>query len=449
MKKTLFTGLILLLSLAKINAQTISTIAGNGTAGNTGNGSPATAAELNVPFGVCTDSLGNVYIADDYNNQIRMVNTSGVISLFAGTGAGGYSGDGGQATLAKLNQPSQVYAAKNGNVYISDEFTNTIRMVNTSGVISTVAGTGIGGYSGDGGQATAAKVNTPTDVTFDAAGNMYIGDFSNARVRKVNTSGVISTIAGTGAAGYSGDGGLATAAEINHPYGVATDRQGNLFISDDIDNRIRMVNSVGVISTYAGTGVGGYSGDGGPATAAQISGPYKVNTDANGSVYIADRLNARIRWINKYTGIITTIAGTGAGGYNGDGIPATTAELGEAGGVFADNRTQAVYIADDLNNRVRKFGFAPMGVNSLLDNEMNVKVYPNPSNGLFTLEMKNTTNSLVQVFNALGQRVYYAKVQAGSLNTSIDLVNQPNGIYLYTIITEAGRYISSGKLIIN
>ncbi|HXB12338.1 MAG TPA: hypothetical protein VNZ45_10150, partial [Bacteroidia bacterium] len=274
MKKVLILS-ILALSASLLQAQNVYTVAGNGTAGFSGDGGLATAAELNIPYYVATDAAGNLYIADTYNNLIRKVDTRDSISTIAGNGTPGFSGDGGQATAAELNHATYIAIDKLGNIYIADYDNNRIRMINTSGIINTIAGTG-GGYSGDGGQATAAGMTLPGGVAVDKSGNVYIGEYYDNRIRMINTSGIINTIAGTGTPGFTGDGGLATAAEIHGASGVWVDASENLYITDMDNNRIRIVNTSGIISTIAGNGTAGYSGDGGQATAAEINSPGNV-----------------------------------------------------------------------------------------------------------------------------------------------------------------------------
>ena len=238
-------------------AYTITTIAGNNTAGFTGDGGAATAAELNGPFTVWVDSGGNLYIADQDNQRIRKV-SSGNITTVAGSGTNAYSGDGGAATKASLSFPQGVAVDASGNIFIADTNNYTVRKVTTSGTISTVAGiqTQGGGYSGDGGPGTAANLAHPAQLAFDAAGSLYIADPPENAIRKLTTAGIISTVAGYGGQTFSGDGGVATSAGLNNPDGVAVDKAGNLYISDTLNHRIRMVNTAGIISTIAGTGGG-------------------------------------------------------------------------------------------------------------------------------------------------------------------------------------------------
>ena len=338
----------------------INTIAGNGTYGYSGDGGAAISAEIWYPSGVAIDSSGNVYIADQDNYRIRKVTAStGIISTIAGNGTYGYSGDGGAATSAELKVPSGVAVDSSGNVYIADSYNFRIRKVTAStGIISTIAGNGTGGYSGDGGAATSAEVE-PVGVAVDSSGNVYIVDQFNQRIRKVTAStGIISTIAGNGTRGYSGDGGAATSAELNYPSGVGIDSSGNVYIADTQNDRIRKVTaSTGIISTLAGNGTAGNSGDGGAATSGELNYPSGVGVDSSGNVYIADSGNERIRKVTTSTGIISTIAGNGTGGYSGDSGAATSAELANPAGVTIDSSGD-VYIADATNMRVRAVGGA-------------------------------------------------------------------------------------------
>ena len=344
------------LSVAVAGAQpaddwVIETVAGGGS--SLGDGGAATAALLSAPSGVAVDGAGNLYIADFNNHRIRKVNSAGVISTVAGTGTAGFSGDGGAATSAQLRNPQDVALDGAGNLYIVDTGDHRIRKVNSAGVISTVAGSGAQGFSGDGAAATAAQLNQPRGVALDGTGNLYIADWANHRIRKVDvSSGNISTVAGTGTAGFSGDGGAATSAQLDNPYGVAVDGASNLYIADGDNNRIRKVNSSGNISTVAGTGTAGFSGDGGAATSAQLDNPYVVALDGAGNLYIADGGNHRIRKVNS-AGVISTVAGSGAQGFGGDGGAATAALLNFPIDVAPDALGN-LYIAEWVNNRIRK-----------------------------------------------------------------------------------------------
>jgi RHS repeat-associated protein len=338
------------------NAHIIETVAGNGTQGYSGDDGPATEAELSYPCGVAVDTSGNVYIADTGNNCIRKVDTSGIITTVTGDGTDGYSGDGGLATEAKLRCPRGVAVDGSGNIYIADMNNNRIRKVDTNGIITTVAGDGTDGYSGDGGPAAQAELNWPDDVAVDGSGNLYIADTHNQCIRKVDTSGIITTVAGDGTwwGGYSGDGGPATEAELCGPYGVAVDTSGNLYIAATCNWCIRKVDTNGIITTVAGDGTDGYSGDGGPATEAELSYPYGVAVDTSGNLYIADTYNWCI-WKVDTSGIITTVAGDGTKGYSGDGGLATEAKLRCPRGVAVDGSGN-IYIADTNNHCIRKVG---------------------------------------------------------------------------------------------
>ena len=287
------------------------------------------------------DSSGNVYIADYNNHRIRMITLStGKISTIAGTGSEGYSGDGGAATSAQLNKPSGVVLDSSGNVYIADYFNNRIRKIDVStNLISTIA----------------SGFNLPREVDLDSSGNVYIADENNDRIRMINVStGIISTIAGTGSQGYNGDGVAATKTFLWRPTGVTLDSSGNVYIADYYNHRIRMIDvSTGYISTIAGTHSGGYSGDGGAATSAALFYPTGVALDSSGNVYIADFSNNRIRMIDAITGYISTIAGKQGGSFSGDGGAATSAQLNGPRGVVLDSSGN-VYIADMINHRIRK-----------------------------------------------------------------------------------------------
>ena len=332
-------------------AGAISTVAGSGRDGYSGDGGPALQAQLAAPNGAAVDSAGNLYIADTGNHRIRKVDASGVISTVAGSGKwGGYGGDGGPALQARLFAPSGVAADGAGNLYIADSWNHRIRKVDASGNISTVAGSGREGYSGDGGPALRAQLAEPWDAAADGAGNLYIADTGNNRIRKVDAAGVISTVAGSGEwGGYGGDGGPALQARLLAPSGVAADGAGNLYIADKWNHRIRKVDAAGVISTVAGTGENGYSGDGGAAVRAQLAFPLGAAADGAGNLYIVDAGNNRIRKVDA-AGAISTAAGSGD---VGDGGSAVRAWLGFPGGVAADGAGN-LYIADTFNERIRK-----------------------------------------------------------------------------------------------
>jgi hypothetical protein len=369
----------------------ITTIAGDGTAGYSGDGGPATAANLNAPLGVAVDSSGNVYVVDSKNSVVRKITaSSGVITTIAGDGTAGYSGDGGPATSAQLNSPWGVAVDGADNVYIADTGNHVIREVAAAtGVISTVAGRG--GWDGydvvDGGPATSSSFNDPTGVAVDSSGNLYITEacpnvnavfeVPDANVTQFGqkmTAGDIYTIAGDGiwgptSWGYSGDGGPATSAKLEDPMGVAVDAAGDVYIADTSNSVVReVVASTGVITTIAGDGTYGYSvdggfGNGGPATAAELADPYGVAVDADGNVYIADTYNSVVREVSAATGVITTIAGDGTEGLSGDGGAATGATISVPAGL-AVSSSGTVYIADFGNDVIRKVTVAAVAPRS-------------------------------------------------------------------------------------
>jgi uncharacterized protein (TIGR03437 family) len=344
-------------------AFTISTAAGNGVAGYFGDGGPATIAELNDPNGVAVDTAGNLYIAEFMNQRVRKVAADGTITTVAGTGVAGFSGDGGPATAARLNEPFRVVLDKAGNLYISDYGNFRVRKVALDGTITTIAGNGNASSGGDGGPAVSASIDSPGDLALDSAGNLFItsgafvGDGNANVIRKVTPAGLIATVAGNGTAGYSGDGGPATSAALHAPEGLAIDNAGDLFISDQFNQRIRKV-SHGIITTVAGVGLAGYAGDGGPARNAELSGPAGLSFDASGNLYIADRDNNRIR-VLLTNGTISTVAGTGNAAYTGDGVAAAIAALSSPRSLAMWRG--AFYVADAGNQRVRLLTPAPPG----------------------------------------------------------------------------------------
>ena len=329
----------------------ISTFAGNGLLSYSGDGSAAAKAQLYAPRGVAVDAQGNLYIADTSNNRVRKVAPGGgAITTIAGTGTAGFGGDGSAGSSAQLNQPVAVALDSSGNLYIADFNNNRVRMVNPAGVISTVAGSGTAGFGGDGGPAATAQLNGPTALAVAPSGNVYVSDFTNNRVRKFMPGGNISTVAGNGLSGYGGDGGPATSAILNGPYGLAVDNAGNLYIADLNNSRIREVSPAGVINTIVGNGMAAVSGDGGPASQAHLAAPESLLLDGAGNLYIGDSVG-RVRMISG--GIIATVAGKGPAGYTGDGGDATIAQINGPFGLAVDSAGN-LYIADTSNNAIRQ-----------------------------------------------------------------------------------------------
>lgn len=359
----------------EVTAGNISTVAGtyyawNYTCSYSGDGGAATSADLCLPNGVSVDASGDIFIADTNNSVIREV-VAGTINTVAGDGTAGYSGDGGLATSAELNYPSGMIVDSSGNIYIADTDNFVIREV-AAGNIQTLVGNNTLAYSGDGGLALNAELNSPGQTFVDASGDVFLSDTNNSVIREVVASSKdIQTVAGDGIAGYSGDGGLAGKAELNFPYGFALDGLGDIFIADTKNSVIReVVAATGDIQTVAGTGTPGYSGDGGPATSAELSGPYAVAVDASGNIFFADTENSAVRVVNTGTqpitiagvviqpGAIGTVAGNGTACTNpsagcGDGGPATSAELNFPAGISLD-ASDDIFVADTFNNAVRE-----------------------------------------------------------------------------------------------
>jgi sugar lactone lactonase YvrE len=330
-----------------------------------GDGGPATKAGFCGPNAVALDAAGNMYISDGGvycygpgGNTVRKVDPNGTITTVAGTGEPGFSGDGGPATKAQLDFPAGVAVDGDGNLYISDENNRRIRKVDKDGIITTFAGTGKcgtdckEGYSGDGGPATSAQLRDTGGIAFDDRGNLYLADYTS--VRKIDPSGTITTVAGTGKAGFSGDGGPATEAKVI-AYHIALDASGKIYFTDTDNNRVRVVDRDGIIHTVAGSGKTGYSGDGGPATKATFEGPWGIAVDGEENLFIADHQNCVVRKVAR-NGTITTVAGTGDPSFNREKGPATKVMLNDPVGLFVDRDSGVLYIADTFNFRIRALG---------------------------------------------------------------------------------------------
>lgn len=423
--KKLFILLVTLLPVCG-NAQTITTFAGNGTAACTGDGLAATAASLGLPYNTAIDATGNVYIVDHDCHCVRKVNTSGIISTVAGNGTAGFSGDGGQATAAQLKYPGGITIDAGGNLYIADAQNNRVRKVDPSGIITTYAGGGTGTVaSGDGGPATDAVVGTPVTVHMDAANNLYISH-SSRHMRMVNNAGIISKVIGSAVGGSTGDGGPATAASVSFAGGVATDNSSNVYISDNLNHTIRKIDNTGIITTIAGTaGVNGYSGDGGPATNAQLDNPMNLCYDGIGSLYIVDYKNHVIRKLNMSSGFIYTYAGIGSPGYTGDGGLATLAQLSQPTGVKAD-AIGNIYITDMHNAVIRKITSPTIAAVSNVAAPSSFTITPNPA----TTELNITASTKIEhltIANVMGNVVFDKHYY--STNVKIHIANLPVGIY--------------------
>ena len=329
----------------------IFTFAGTGAPSFGGDGGPAMSAALRQPTAVAWLGDGSVLVADYANHRIRRIAPGGQITTVAGTGTAGYSGDGGPATSARLSWPVDVEPTADGGFLIADLGNMRVRRVSPAGNITTVAGTGVEGAAGDGGPATSAQLDAPTGVAIMADGGFLVADAGANRVRRVFPGGTIARVAGTGSAGGAGDGGLATAAQLSTPVGVTAVPDGGFLVAEYDGQRVRRVSAGGVISRVAGTGAAGFSGDGGAATAARLNRPVFVSTTSDGGFLIGDSLNGRVRKVSADGGI-ATVAGSATRGYAGDGRPAARAPL-RAPSAAAEDANGAILIADSEDNRLR------------------------------------------------------------------------------------------------
>ena len=438
-----------LLFNAILLAQPVLPFAGNGSAGYSGDGGPATSASLNYISSFCGDAAGNIYISDFTNADVRKVTLANIISTVAGNQVQGFSGDAGLATVASLSVSTNIGSSENfdiakdaaGNLYLNDFKNKRIRKVATTGIITTIAGNGLSGYTGDGGIATLAKINSAY-MTVDAAGNVYFTDRINHVVRKINTSGIISTIAGTGVSGFSGDGNMGNLATLKDPESITVDAAGNLYISDIGNFRIRMVNAAGFISTYAGNGTSSYSGDGGLAVAAAVCPKALSISPLTGNLVFISMSNqpnpisftgkCNIRSINS-VGVIYTVRDSsfflmGGGQY-----------VQNIRSFYLDNSLN-MYFSPDYNICV---GFCSpgncyktsltstaAGIEVLDLNNSLVKLFPNPSNGNFSIETSLNEKASIDVYDINGKLIYSQML----LNSKNELMlNLPSGNYLANI----------------
>ena len=331
---------------------TITTVVGTGVVGNTGDGGPAAAAEINHPRGIALAPGGGFAFADAFGETVRRVWPDGTITTVAGTGQTGFAGDNGPAAAAVFDLPHGVAFTSTGALLVADTLNHRIRSIAADGTITTVAGTGTPGFSGDGDPATEAQIFAPRGIAALPGGGFLIPDSDNQRIRRVAADGTITTVAGDGVRGFSGDGGPATQADLNEPFGVAPTPDGGFLIADAGDNRIRCVAPDGTITTVAGNGDRAYGGDGGPATAASLSSPHNVAPLPDGGLLIADEGNHRVRRVWP-DGTITTVVGTGEPGFSGDGAAADQAMLNEPKALLVLPSYQGFLVADAQNSRIR------------------------------------------------------------------------------------------------
>lgn len=420
--------LILILTLFYIPAmaQTISTVAGTGEIGNTGDGGPAISATINYPCGFTNDKAGNIYFTLGIGgNGVRKIATDGTISRIAGSGSGGYSGDGENALSAEFNNAQNIAIDTIGNLYIADAQNYVIRKIDkATNIVTTIAGNGSYGTAGVGGPATAAQLLTTASVAVDKYGNVYVGN--EYRVLKVNTAGIISSVAGTTMVGYSEDGGLADTSKIMAAHGLTVDDTGNLYIADGYCC-VRKVNTAGIISRVIGNGVPDSYGDGGPATAAACV-PTRIKLDKFGNMYITEYPTGnKVRMVGQ-DGIIHTIAGTGEIGFDGDGGPAVAAKFYHPIDIAFDSCNN-LYIGDLANYRIRKISYPfcnYVGVQDVSQQNGN-KIYPNPSSDKLYLKYRNSPCKYA-IKNLMGSVVGSGMLDANTYQIDISTLNA--GSYL-------------------
>lgn len=437
--------------IATVQGQVITTIAGSGTGGD---GGPATLAGLAGPEDIALDSQGNLYIAEA-NNDVRKVDTAGIITTVAGNGTPTYTGDGGAAVSASLNYPAGLAVDAQDNLYIADFYNNVVRKVSVAnGIITTVVGAypGTPGYSGDNGPATLAQLLNPQGIKFDAQGNLYISDSSNHRVRKVDAgTSIITTVVGSGVSGYSGDNGPATLASLVSPEGLAFDAAGNLFIADDGAFVVRKVAAgSGIISTVAGSATPGYSGDNGPATLARFDNEMDgIAVGCGGNLYVADSTNNRVRMVSGAPGTITTIAGAGTAGYSNN-TPALSTQLNHPEALVFAHDTGDLYVANYLSGTVQRIVSyctltptptpvltpAPTAVGC--DKPIETFCFPNPASGDRATLLCNLCEAgqvSIRVYNTAAELVETDSFQGsgGVNNRSINIGGLSHGIYYYVV----------------
>jgi len=432
--------LLLLLLPVMVSGQVIETIAGSSVIGYSGNGGPLAGALFSRPDKAIFDGAGNMYIVEENNNIVRKISTSGIVTTYAGNGTYGYSGDGGQATNAQLHQPGDIAFDKKSNLYIA-EF-NSIRKVSTSGIISTVGGTGVSGYSGDGASATNAQMYDPIGLVLDKSGNLFFSDGGYHCVRKIDTFGIITTIAGNGTPGFSADGTPATAALLHIVGYMALSPDGELYMPC-YDQRVRKIDAAGIIRTVVGTGTNSYTGDGGQATDATLMQPIAVMFDAAGNLYISDDLAYVVRKVTT-DGIITTIAGKGTPGFSGDGGPATDAQLNYDANCSAIDAYGNLYIGDPVNNRIRRIVYDEAAVNNVNKVTNNITIYPNSATYELTIKSAGEIDG-VEVVNMMGQ-VVVASQNSKQKEVVLDIRALPAGVYFVKVngpdgYRDGGRFV--------
>ena len=440
--KTIIILICALVASLAADAQIITTFAGNDTTGYCGDGMLAIYSCISNPIGVTIDLFGNLYISDAHNRRIRKVDVAGIISTVGGNGINGYRGDDSLATGAEFCDMAYINILYDENLYIPDVCNNRIRKIDiVTGVISTAIGDGVFGYSGEGVAATDAELCYPFSVSVNRFGRMVFSEVS-ARIYEVTDSGKLHLLAGSDSlGGFGGNGGPATAAVFNHAVDVAFDPWGDMYVSDLGNAVVRLVDTNGYVYPFAGTDTTfGYSGDGGQATNALLQSPEGIATDGAGNVYFSDQVNNAVRRVDHETHIITTIAGTGVAGFSGDGGSATAAKIcGPAGLAFDQDGN--LYIADYGNNRIRKVTNAGVPLRARQPAAVAgdaVKVYPNPATTQLTVE--GARGCGLTLVDAVGQAVW--SLREAGMKETIPLTGLAPGVYtLVAVNAETGERV--------
>ncbi len=431
MPKYLF--IILLLLPFCVNGQVITTVVGGGTSG-LGDGGMATLATIGNIQSTAFDKSGNLFIADGTKHRIRRVDAvTGVITTIAGTGSAGFTGDGGSAIAAKLNYPTWIAFDPNGNLYINDGLNKRIRKVDmTTNIITTYAGNGNNGYSGDGGQATSAEFWAMQGIAFNSSGDLFVADDGNHKIRKITPAGIINTYAGVSTSGFSGDGGPALNAEFLALRGITVDNFGNVHVADLHNGRVRKIDSSSlIITTVAGNGIGFYASDSIQAINSGLA-PWGIDFDKNNNLYIADWDNSRILKVDG-AGEIYTVAGNGIAGFSGDGGPAVNAKI-DAEGITVDS-CDNLFISDFANQRVRKITYSSCYSLGIKQTRSFVfTIHPNPANESITITGNNLQS--IRIANTLGQVVHWQK--ASQEKTVVDVSDLSAGVYFVTVTDAHG-----------
>ncbi|PQJ10502.1 hypothetical protein CJD36_011030 [Flavipsychrobacter stenotrophus] len=438
--KTICLSIGILIAISTVHAQIIIPFAGGGTSG-LGDYGPATAAQMGQLYNVAVDDSGNVYISDDY--RVRQVNSAGIITTFCGTGAPGYTGGfGSQAFFATIGGYVDFAFDRHGNVFIADASNHCIRKIDLAGNIYTTVGTGIAGYNGDNIPAISAQLYSPSGIVFDKKGNLLIYDEGNYRIRKVDTFGTITTIAGTGVQGYSPDGCNADTVMLSGGCNIKVDKNGKLFFGDN--GYIRCIDTFGMLSTIAGNGVSATGGEGVPATSTGIDG-CTIAIDTTGAIYIAEQNDNKVRKVDNL-GIIRTIAGNGMPGTSGDWSDPLAAHLSSPGGIDVDGHGN-IFIGSVLSGRVRKITTdTPTAVNSALKLQETLEIFPNPCNGHFVARLSSSTDKFfsMTLYNIYGVALETFAVLTNKNNKIIATV--PSGTYYLRAVLDDKNYTK--KLVI-